>query len=483
MQTVRLPPLSDEKTRNRPNFVESMLLSRIGFLPEKGAEPVKVLVVDDEKFNLAIAKAVIEANVKTDGVVLCNKPELVMDMLAEESFDIILLDIIMPRINGIDLLKQIRGREEYRDIQIIMATGMADKESFRLCFENGANDYVTKPIDSTELSMRMRSAMRSRENVVRLREMARRLRCQYEELQQVTQQLATTQNSLIQTEKLASLGEIAAGVAHEINNPIGFVGSNLETLDKYLGKIRRMIDAYRCFAAFAADESTSRSFLAKALQELCDLEKKQNLDLVLDDFGPLIAESRDGVQRVTKIVQSLRNFARTGHENDMALYDLNQIIEESLLIMQNEIKYVAAVHKNLLPLPDISCDKGQISQIIVNILSNAAQALKGHRGHEMGNIFVETYLEEGFAVCKIADDGPGIPAENLTKIFDPFFTTKPVGSGTGLGLSIAYGIAQKHGGELTAESEVGKGAVFFLRLPCNAAADAAGTTKIHLCGW
>ena len=427
---------------------------------------MKILVVDDEKFNLAIAKAVIEENVQAEGVILCNRPELVMELLAEQNIGVILLDIIMPKINGIDLLKEIRSHNEYRDVQIIMFTGVADKESYKLCFENGANDYISKPIDSTELGMRMNGAIKSRRNITQLRELAKQLSEQYEELQQVTYELACTQDSLIHTEKLASLGEIAAGVAHEINNPIGFVGSNLETLEKYLAKIKMLFDAYKHLSKLVADESIPRSFLLQARQEVVDIEKQQNMEIIMDDFGPLISESRDGVQRVAKIVKSLRNFARAGQENEVALYDLNQIVEESLLIMLNEIKYVAAVEKNFEALPEIACDKGQISQILVNILSNGAQAIKGQTRSGLGKINVDTYLENGFAVCRIADNGPGIEAAVLKRIFDPFFTTKPVGSGTGLGLSIAYGLAKKHGGDLTAESEPGKGAIFYLKLPC-----------------
>ena len=444
---------------------------------------MKILVVDDEKFNLAIAKAVIEENVQAEGVILCNRPELVMELLEEQNIGVILLDIIMPKINGIDLLKEIRSHDEYRDIQIIMFTGVADKESYKLCFENGANDYISKPIDSTELSMRMNGAIKSRRNITQLRELAKQLSEQYEELQQVTYELACTQNSLIHTEKLASLGEIAAGVAHEINNPIGFVGSNLETLEKYLSKIKMMLASYKNLSDLVADESVSRNALLKARQEVVDVEKQQNIDLIMEDFGPLISESRDGVQRVAKIVKSLRNFARAGQENEIALYDLNQIVEEALLIMLNEIKYVAAVEKNFESLPEIACDKGQISQILVNILSNGAQAIKGQARSGLGKICVDTYLQSGFAVCRIADDGPGIEASVLKRIFDPFFTTKPVGSGTGLGLSIAYGLAKKHGGELTAESEPGKGAVFYLKLPCKSENPLEQGEKGILGGW
>ena len=193
------------------------------------------------------------------------------------------------------------------------------------------------------------------------------------------------------------------------------------------------------------------------------------LDLIetasLEDLQPLIAESKDGVERVAKIVRSLRNFARTGLEEEIALNDLNQIIEEALLIVRNEVKYAANVEKNLGDIPEVLCDKGQIAQVLVNIFANAAQAIKTHKQGSLGLIKVDTYVEAPYVVCQITDDGPGIPEKYLARIFDPFFTTKEVGSGTGLGLSIAYGIIKKHGGDLRVESEDGKGASFTIKIP------------------
>jgi len=405
---------------------------------------MKILIVDDEKFNLIIAKDIIEANISPSEVILCNSPENVMTILEQNDIDIVLLDIMMPKINGIDILKEIRSKNEYKDIQVIMFTGITDKESFRICFDNGADDYISKPINLTEFTARVRAAVKTRTNIRMLKE---------------------AQFYLIQQEKLASLGEIAAGVAHEINNPIGFVNSNLETLEKYLVKIKSLLAVYRNFTKLVSDETVSRTDLLKEKQSVEESEKKQKLDFVLEDIESIITESKDGVDRVAKIVRSLRNFARTGTEAEMNKNDLNQIVEEALLIVKNEVKYTCNIEKRLGIVPDVVCDKGQIGQVLINVFINAAQAIKSQNRSSMGNITVETCQEADYVVCTISDDGPGIKPEHLGRIFDPFFTTKDVGSGTGLGLSIAYGIIKKHGGEFLAESEFGKGASFIIKLP------------------
>ncbi len=426
---------------------------------------MKMLVVDDERFNLTLAKDLIEAHIPGSDVLTCKLPETVIDLLRDQEIDIILLDIVMPKLNGMELLQQIRRHDEYKDIQIIMFTGLTDKESFRTCFEYGANDYIGKPIDVIEFTTRMRAAVEARKRILMLRDMFDQMSQQYQELQAVTQKLKEAQFHLIQSEKLASLGEIAAGVAHEINNPIGFVSSNLEIMAKYLTRIQEVIELYRSFVDFAADEQSTKEQLLEVIPSLREGEKSHKITRVLADFGPTIAESQDGVNRVAKIVRSLRNFARTGLEDEIAMHDMNQIVEEALLITKNEVKYTAEVAKNMQDLPEIKCDKGQIAQVLMNILVNASHAIKSQHKEGMGKITVETYVEDVFAVCKITDDGPGIPPEYLTRIFDPFFTTKEVGSGTGLGLSIAYGIINKHGGQFLVESQLGHGASFFIKIP------------------
>jgi signal transduction histidine kinase len=405
---------------------------------------MKILVVDDEKFNLVVANDLLVSQVENDGVILCKKPETVMGILADENIGVVLLDIVMPQLDGISLLKLIRQQCVYNDVQIVMFTGVADADSFRQCFENGANDYINKPINPTEFVVRMQAAVKARKNLMKLRE---------------------AQSYLVHAEKLTSLGELAAGVAHEINNPIGFVGSNLETLTKYLSKLKDNIAEYRSLGRQIADLTITRETLVEEQKRIEADERAKKLDHILADFTPIIEETRDGVERVSKIVRSLRDFARTGQQDEVMQNDLNQIVEEALMILKNEIKFIANVEKTFKPVLKANCDKGQIAQVMVNILHNAVQAIRGQKRDELGTIEIATYMEGDFVVCRIADNGPGIKPEILNRIFDPFFTTKEVGSGTGLGLSIAYGIIKKFAGAIAVESEPGRGATFLIKIP------------------
>lgn len=429
---------------------------------------MNILVVDDEKFNLKMAQDLIEANIKDSNVFLCNLPEEAIQKLEEHDIGIVLLDIIMPNITGIDVLKSIRNQEKYNDIQIIMFTGITDKESFKTCFENGANDYINKPINFTEFVARMKASVRARKNILALKEMNSTITLQYKKLQTITQQLKDTQFNLIQKEKLAALGEIAAGIAHEINNPMGFISSNLDTMNRYLEKINTLLFAYKNFVQLASIETTNHEKLMQRKAEITELERKQKIDFIMDDLITLIQESSDGANRVTKIVQSLRNLAKTGTENEMAYNDLSQIAEEAFLIVKHETKFVATIDKQMESPLYLLCNKGQIGQVMLNILLNAIYAVKSRDTNVLGKIAIKTYSAEEDVICEISDDGPGIQEEHLSRIFDPFFTTKDVGSGVGLGLSVAYDIVvKKHGGELSVTSELGKGTSFIIKLPTN----------------
>jgi len=435
-------------------------------MDKKRGVVMNILVVDDEKFNLRMAQDLIQSNIPDLHVSLCSVPEDVLQKLQEENIDIILLDIIMPRITGIDILKQIRSNKEYNDIQIIMFTGITDKESFKACFENGANDYINKPIDFTEFVARINASVKARQNILALKEMNHTMTTQYHKLHVITQQLKDTQFNLIQKEKLASLGEIAAGIAHEINNPMGFISSNLDTINRYMQKIKNIVLLYRSFAELASDETTTRIDLLKEKTLIDDMERKQKIDFILDDLTTVVHESSEGVERVTKIVQSLRTLARTGMENEMAYNDLSQILDEALLIVKHEMEFVATIDKQIASSLYLLCNKGQIGQVMLNILLNAIQAIKVQNQNSLGAISIMAYSSEEYVICKISDTGPGIPEEHLSRIFDPFFTTKDVGSGVGLGLSVAYDIiVKKHNGELSVTSTIGKGTTFTIKLP------------------
>ncbi|MEW6601831.1 MAG: PAS domain S-box protein [Nitrospirota bacterium] len=271
------------------------------------------------------------------------------------------------------------------------------------------------------------------------------------ELENAYSELKETQAQILQREKMASIGQLAAGVAHEINNPMGFITSNLGTLDKYVGKFTDYINAQaEALASFESEEVTAG---------LNDIRKKLKLDYVVEDVGKLIEESQEGAERVKKIVQNLKTFSRV----DQAEYkpaDINECIESTLNIVWNELKYKTTVEKEYGELPPVKCYPQQLNQVFMNLLVNAAQAIE-----KQGIIRIKTRDENGTIHVSISDTGSGIPEEKLNRIFDPFFTTKPVGQGTGLGLSIAYDIVKKHRGEINVESEVGKGTVFNIKIP------------------
>lgn len=254
---------------------------------------------------------------------------------------------------------------------------------------------------------------------------------------------------LLHQEKLASIGQLAAGVAHEINNPMGFIMGNLNTLKQYADSLQQY-----CRIVEMTVPEEYRSVLQKA-------RKKLDLDYILDDLGPLLAESTEGAERVRRIVLDLKDFARPDSE-EMQDADLNQLIQSTINIVRNELKYVAQLDLKLGELPPVVCHPQQINQVISNLLVNAAHAIE-----QQGVITVTTSQQGNHVVLMVSDTGKGIQPENRSRIFDPFFTTKAVGKGTGLGLSISYDIIKKHNGEITVESEVGVGTTFTVRLPVN----------------
>jgi two-component system, NtrC family, sensor kinase len=272
-----------------------------------------------------------------------------------------------------------------------------------------------------------------------------------EQLEVTLDQLRATQARLVQQEKLASIGSLAAGVAHELNNPIGFISSNFSILRQYLATISGYI---------ALGESQSQSDAEKVYKQ----EKK--IEFILHDIPELLNESREGIERITSIVQNLRQFSRVDYESKFDPYDINQGLENTLVVARNEIKYVADVVKEFGDIPAVECVAGEINQVFLNILINAAQAIADQKRKEKGRIVVRTRVDGAWLICEIEDDGPGIPADVIGRVFDPFFTTKEAGRGTGLGLNISYDIVvNKHGGELTVSSNLGRGTRFTVKLP------------------
>lgn len=270
----------------------------------------------------------------------------------------------------------------------------------------------------------------------------------YRDLQVTNARLAEAQNQLLQSEKMASLGQLAAGVAHEINNPIGFVNSNL-------GSLRRYVEAL--LALLQAQER------AAPPEELARLRAAADLDYLIEDLPQLLDESEEGLSRVKKIVQDLKDFSRVDAA-DWQDADLNAGLESTLNVVMNEVKYKAEIVRDYGPLPPVRCLAGQLNQVFMNLIVNAAHAIEGH-GRLTLRTGVATQAEREFAWVEVQDTGVGMPPEVLKRIFEPFFTTKPVGKGTGLGLSLSFSIVQKHGGCIEVDSAPGQGTRFRVWVP------------------
>jgi two-component system NtrC family sensor kinase len=283
-------------------------------------------------------------------------------------------------------------------------------------------------------------------------EITRDLQIEKEEQRKLIRKLEEAHTQLLQSEKLASIGQLAAGVAHEINNPIGFVNSNLGTLRKYVEHLLLLIGEYEDSELFLAADSDARKRIEAA-------KRGADFQYLRDDILKLIEESMDGTARVRRIVQDLRDFSRVGEVEWLAA-NIHDGLDSTLNLVWNEIKFKADVVKEYGSVPLVECIPSQINQVFMNLFVNAAQAIPDH-----GTITLRTGCEGGFAWITVTDTGEGIPEQNLSKIFDPFFTTKPPGKGTGLGLSVAYGIIAAHDGRIEATSRLGQGTTFTVRLP------------------
>jgi len=269
------------------------------------------------------------------------------------------------------------------------------------------------------------------------------------------------QSQLIQQEKMAGIGQLSAGIAHEINNPLGYTQSNLATLQKYLDKIKDFLDTLNNIESTLQTEPTDD--VLNILKTIRTSQKKNKINIISNDIEDIIGESITGLNRIEKIVKSLLGFARSS-TSEFEDYDLNKGIIDTLAVANNEIKYVATVVEEPGDIPHIEAAGGSINQVLLNLIINAVHAIKDTSNK--GIITLKTFEKNDSVYCSITDNGIGISKENLDSIFTPFFTTKPVGTGTGLGLSIAYDIiVNKHAGEIKIESEEGKGTTFILRLP------------------
>lgn len=257
--------------------------------------------------------------------------------------------------------------------------------------------------------------------------------------------LEQANRQLLQSEKLAAIGQLAAGVAHEINNPVGYVYSNLQSLSSYLEDLFKLTDAVDA---------------AESVDNLQAIKTNIDYNYLKEDLKDLLAESHEGIERVKTIISAMRDFSHIEDE-EFKFADLHRGIDTTLNVVNNELKYKARIIKDFGELPEVECIISQINQVVMNLLVNAAHAIE-----DFGEIVIRTRCKSNLAIVEVEDDGKGIADESLHRIFEPFFTTKPVGKGTGLGLSLAFNILEKHNGSITAEHAAsGKGTCFRISLP------------------
>jgi len=421
---------------------------------------MRILIVEDSRINQFIARdTLIKYNIDCE-IEFAMDGEEALFHIYSNAIDLVLLDIVMPKLTGLQVLEQLHNAKCSDMPKIIMLTAISDSKTLKDCFDYGASDYIKKPFEDMDFISRINSTLREIENDNKLKQTAQLLEDQNTKLLTMNETLKETQYQLVQKEKLVAIGELAAGIAHEINNPLAFVMSNFTNIRQYVDNFKIFIDYSM---KLMNDPTIDLIHFSKRMQEKWE---QTDMDFVFEDFPELINDSQKGLDRVAKIVSSMRNFARLSDDNYFEHVDINELLEEVLIVVNNEIKYIASVEKLFKPCPPLYCNKGQIEQVFVNLLVNAAHSIKNYTLSGTGKIKVETQPGKEYCLITICDNGCGIDEENLNKIFDPFFTTKAVGQGTGLGLSISHSIiVDKHQGEIKVESKVGIGTCFEIYIP------------------
>jgi len=404
----------------------------------------RILVVDDEESVRSMFAVYLAEKYECTTAASCQEA---LAHLAVESYALVISDMTMPGRNGVELLREVVLR--YPETIVIMVSGVDRTQRVRDALRLGAFDYLIKPCELDVLGVSVERALEHRA----LSRTANRYRADLErqntELAERKSELERLQAQIVHNEKMASLGQLSAGIAHELNNPAGFIYGNMDMLQDSIAGLKRLLSAY---AEVSLPEPTAA--------QVKTIKTEIDYDVMIAELASIIADCLEGARRIRDVVQNLRLFSRLD-EAEVKKVDLHDGIDSTIRLLS---RYYSSGRIRLVrdfgDLPLVSCYAGQLNQVWMNLLVNAAQAVgKG------GEVRISTLAEGDSVAVKISDTGCGIPAKQLNKIFDPFFTTKPVGEGTGLGLSISYGIIERHHGTIVAKSSVGEGTTFTVRIP------------------
>jgi len=411
------------------------------------AHDKRILIVDDE---VAVRGLFAEYLSQNYSCVTASDAQEALELLSRDRFALVLTDIQMPGLGGIELLRKIT--ELYADTAVIIVSGIDRIQRVIDAIRVGASDYIVKPCELDVLALRVERALERRTLLRNARKYKQDLELRNSELAHRKAELERLQAQITQTEKMASLGQMAAGVAHELNNPAGFIYSNIDLLKDYVVRLERYLSA--------VDEV---DFPPEAAARVNEIRKQIDYNNIVADLSSILTDCYLGAERIRDVVQNLRLFSRLD-EADFKRVDLNEGIESTVRLLSLYYKDGRiSLCCDYGELPQVNCYAALLNQVWMNLLMNAAQAI----GEADGEVRISTRSKGDHVVVTFSDTGCGIVPDNVKRIFDPFFTTKPVGEGTGLGLSISHSIIERHGGKIEVKSVFGKGTTFTIHIPVN----------------
>lgn len=419
----------------------------------------KIMIIDDSRMILEMSKDLIEAHLTECQVTTVLDPEEGLKILKTDPYQILLLDIVMPKITGIEVLERIKNQEGLDDLFVIMFSSINDSEALAQCFQMGAYDFITKPLEQNEFLARINHA-------ISMSVQGSIIQNNIEELQDMNQQLVTlnstlkeAQSELIQKERLASVGTLAAGMAHEINNPLGFLKSNITTLESNTKGLMALYDALRNMVL----QTEADTDLVEAIEAL---EGEHNYGFIKEDHAELTTDIDHGLDRIEAIVEALRKFSIIDSGAEVEVIDLNESFQNIMTMYHGtymeriDVKYALNTDKTIVT------NRADFNLSLLSLLANAIEAINKKGVLDQGRIAIEGCDDGSFIYLKIIDNGIGMSQEVLSHAMDPFYTTKDVGEGVGLGLTTAYNCFVKMmKGSIQIESQPDQGTTVLVTLP------------------